>query len=195
MDGDNSITASGTRIGYARVSTRDQELELQIAALRADGCDKVFEDHASGKLSSRPGLDEALAALSPGDVLTVWKLDRLGRSLRHLVETVTGLGDRGIGFRSLTESIDTTTGAGKFMFHVFAALAEFERDIIVERTRAGLAIAHANGRFGGRPHRLSPKQRELAVAMVRDGKTVAYVAQVLGVSRPTIYRAMEGSEG
>src|SRR3954467_3250206 len=139
------------RIGYARVSTLDQNLDLQEDALKAAGCEKIYTDKAGGTRAERPGLERALADLRAGDRLVVWKLDRLGRSLRHLIETVTALRDRGVGFQSVQEAIDTTTSGGKLIFHVFGALAEFERDIIRERTLAGLAAARARGREGGPP--------------------------------------------
>src|SRR5436190_12949184 len=138
-------------IGYARVSTQDQDLALQRDALAKAGCERVFTDTASGALAERQGLEEALEFARPGDTLVVWRLDRLGRSIRHLIDVITQLQGRGVGFKSLTESIDTTTSGGKLIFHVFAALAEFERDIIRERTHAGLTAARARGRKGGRP--------------------------------------------
>jgi DNA invertase Pin-like site-specific DNA recombinase len=146
----------GHLLGYARTSTTDQHLDLQIDALTVAGCYRVFTETASGARTDRPTLAQLLDQLRPGDTLVVWKLDRLGRSLRHLVDTVTGLADRGVGFRSLQESIDTTTPGGKLVFHVFAALAEFERDLIRERTTAGLTAARARGRNGGRPPVLDP---------------------------------------
>src|SRR5260370_17253575 len=138
-------------IGYARVSTQDQTLNLQKDALEKIGCSKVFTDTISGATTERKGLDEALAYVREGDSLVVWKLDRLGRSLKHLIETITNLNNRKIGFQSITENIDTTTSGGKLIFHIFGALAEFERDIIRERTLAGLQAARARGRRGGRP--------------------------------------------
>src|SRR5512141_528014 len=138
-------------IGYARVSTQDQTLDLQRDALDKLGCTRVFTDTASGAQIERRGLEEALAFMREGDTLVVWRLDRLGRSLKHLLETVSVLEQRKIGFRSITENIDTTTSGGKLIFHVFGALAEFERDLIRERTLAGLAAARARGRKGGRP--------------------------------------------
>src|SRR5919201_955449 len=138
-------------IGYARVSTQDQTLDLQKDALTKAGCERLFSDTASGASTERKGLEQALGQLREGDTLVVWRLDRLGRSLPHLIETVTALEQRGIGFRSLTESIDTTTSGGKLIFHIFGALAEFERNLIRERTLAGLAAARARGRSGGRP--------------------------------------------
>jgi len=181
----------GTKLGYARVSTREQELGLQLDALTRDGvaADDIYTDQASGSLATRPGLDAVTARLADGDVLVVWKLDRLGRSLQHLVTAVKELGDRGVGFRSLTESIDTTNGAGRFMFHVFAALAEFERDIIIERTNAGLATARAQGRRGGRPPALTEQATTEAHRMIDAGTSVAETARILRVSRASIYRA------
>src|SRR5262245_28670300 len=152
----------GHLLGYARVSTIDQQPQLQVDALTAAGCYRVFTETASGARADRPVLAQVLDQLRPGDTLVVWKLDRLGRSLRHLVDTVTGLADRGIGFCGLQEAIDTTTPGGKLVFHVFAALAEFERDLIRERTAAGLAAARARGRHGGRPAALDDGQVELA---------------------------------
>src|SRR5437868_4115335 len=142
-------------IGYARVSTADQTLALQQDALNKAGCDSVYTDTASGTSTERSGLDQALSHLRQGDTLVVWRLDRLGRSLRHLIDTITVLHERGIGFRSITEAIDTTTSGGKLVFHIFGALAEFERDIIRERTQAGLQAARNRGRSGGRPKSLT----------------------------------------
>src|SRR5215210_3918276 len=142
-------------VGYARVSTGEQTLDLQLDALETAGCGKVFQETASGAKADRPVLDEVLAYVRPGDTLVVWRLDRLGRSLQHLIETVAALAARGIGFKSLTEQIDTTTSGGKLVFHVFGALAEFERDLIRERTQAGLAAARSRGRVGGRPKKLT----------------------------------------
>jgi DNA invertase Pin-like site-specific DNA recombinase len=177
-------------IGYARISTGDQTLDLQLDALAKDGCDKVFTETASGAKADRPILDEAITYARPGDTLVVWRLDRLGRSLQHLMTTVADLRDRGIGFRSLTEQIDTTTPGGKLIFHVFGALAEFERDLIRERTNAGLRAARARGRTGGRPKALAdPKKRALAQALYDGGQTdVATICQTLGISRATLYR-------
>src|SRR3954466_5775041 len=140
-------------IGYARVSTADQTLALQQDALKGAGCDQIFTDTASGSATERTGLEQAISHLREGDTLVVWRLDRLGRSLRHLIDTITALDARGIGFRSITVNIDTTTSGGKLVFHIFGALAEFERDIIRERTQAGLQAARARGRRGGRPKR------------------------------------------
>jgi DNA invertase Pin-like site-specific DNA recombinase len=179
----------GHLLGYARVSTTDQHPHLQVDALTVAGCYRVFTETASGARNDRPTLQQLLDQLRPGDTLVVWKLDRLGRSLRHLVDTVTGLADRGIGFRSLQEAIDTTTPGGKLVFHVFAALAEFERDLIRERTAAGLAAARSRGRHGGRPSVMTTHKARVAQEMYRSGQyTVAAIATTLGVSRPSIYR-------
>jgi len=179
-------------VGYARVSTAEQTLALQEDALRAAGCEKIFTDTISGARVERPGLTEILAYLRPGDVLAVWRLDRLGRSLPALIATLHGLEGRGIGFRSLTEQLDTTTSGGKLIFHVFGALAEFERDLIRERTRAGLAAARARGRQGGRPKKLgTPTKVAMAQALYDDKRhSVAEICQTLGISRATFYRAV-----
>src|SRR5436305_14096367 len=149
-------------IGYARVSTHEQHLDLQIDALKAAGCQKIFTDKISTLKAERKGLEEALAFLRHGDVLVVWKLDRLGRTLKQLIELIAMFNQKGIGFKSIKETIDTTTSTGKLVFHIFAALAEFERDIIHERTRAGLEAARARGRNGGRPKSLPPQKIALA---------------------------------
>ncbi len=155
-------------IGYARISTADQTLALQQDALTKAGCERLFTDTASGSQAVRPGLEEALAYVRPGDTLVVWRLDRLGRSLRHLIDTVALLQQRGIGFRSLQEQVDTTTSGGKLVFHVFGALAEFERDLIRERTQAGLLAARARGRLGGRPRALDLRKVQIAQALYYD---------------------------
>jgi DNA invertase Pin-like site-specific DNA recombinase len=176
-------------LGYARVSTTDQQPHLQVDALQRAGCYRIFTETASGARSDRPTLEQLLDQLRPGDTLVVWNLDRLGRSLRHLVDTVTGLAARGIGFRSLQEAIDTTTPGGKLVFHVFAALAEFERDLVRERTTAGLAAARARGRHGGRPSVMTTHKVRVAQQMYRSGQyTVAAIATTLGVSRASVYR-------
>lgn len=183
-------------LGYARVSRTEQNPDLQVDALQGTGCVRVFIDKASGSLSARPELDRVMEQLRPGDTLVVWKLDRLGRSLRHLVNTVTRLAEQQVGFRSLQEKIDTTTASGKLVFHVFAALAEFERDIIIERTQAGLTAARARGRRGGRPSVMSPEKTTAARQMHQSKKSVAEIARVLAVSRATIYRHLEpGPDG
>ncbi len=177
-------------VGYARVSTAEQTLALQEDALRAAGCEKICTDTIGGAKAERPGLAAALAYLRPGDALAVWRLDRLGRSLPALIATLHGLEGRGIGFRSLTEQLDTTTSGGKLIFHVFGALAEFERDLIRERTRAGLAAARARGRRGGRPKKLgTPAKVALARALYDDkGHSIAEICRTLGISRATLYR-------
>src|SRR6266446_7757061 len=149
-------------IGYARVSTQDQTLDLQTDALKQAGCEKIFTDTTSGTKSERPGLQEAMNHLRAGDTLVVWRLDRLGRTLKHLIATITDLSDKGIGFKSLQENMDTTTSGGRLIFHIFGSLAEFEREVIKERTVAGLQAARARGRLGGRPKALNPKQVTLA---------------------------------
>src|SRR4051795_8876037 len=174
-------------IGYARVSTLDQTLALQQDALTAAGCEQLYTDTVSGSVTERPGLTQALSHLRAGDTLVVRRLDRLGRSLPHLIETVRQLQERGVGFRSLQEQIDTTTSGGKLVFHVFGALAEFERDLIRERTHAGLRAARARGRLFGRPTKLDAKTIALA-RKLHDGETdVATICQTLGISRATLY--------
>ncbi len=176
-------------VGYARVSTTDQNLDLQKDALRKAGCRRLYTDTASGAADVRKGLVQALSYLRKGDSLVVWKLDRLGRSLRHLIDTVNRLQVRKIGFRSLQESIDTTTSGGKLFFHVFGALAEFERDLIRERTHAGLRAARARGRKGGRPRALDDKKLAQARTLYTAGRhTPGEIARTLGVSRSTLYR-------
>jgi DNA invertase Pin-like site-specific DNA recombinase len=176
-------------IGYARVSTTDQTLDLQKDALEKAGCSRIFTDTASGAKAERVGLDEALSHLREGDTLVVWRLDRLGRSLKHLIETITGLNNRHIGFKSITESIDTTTSGGKLIFHIFGALAEFERDIIKERTNAGLQAARARGRKGGRPKALSPKKAQMAEVLYKDkNNSIDEICKTLNISRATLYR-------
>src|SRR5512143_1453450 len=178
----------GMLVGYVRVSTEDQNLDLQKDALQKAGCGKLFTDIASGAKDDRTGLSDALAFLRPGDTLVVWKLDRLGRSLTHLIETVTALQARKVGFRSLQESIDTTTSGGKLIFHVFGALAEFERDLIRERTQAGLLAARARGRQGGRPRSLDATKLSQARSLHQDpAHTIADICATLGISRATFY--------
>ena len=177
-------------IGYARVSTTDQNLEPQVDALKSAGCETVFEDVTSGAKAERPGLNDALDFLRRGDTLVVWKLDRLGRSMKHLVETVTALGDRRVGFRSLTESVDTTTTGGTLVFHLFGALAQFERDLIVERTQAGLKAATTHGRKGGRKPVVTHKKLEQARAHISGGLTVREAAARLKVGKTSLYKAL-----
>ena len=177
------------RIGYARVSTDDQNLDLQRDALRLAGVGSIYEEAASGKTAVRLELDHCLKALRAGDTLVVWRLDRLGRSLPDLVHIVAGLEEKGIGFESLTEKIETTTAAGKLVFHVFAALAEFERNLIRERTRAGLVAARARGRSGGRKPKLDARQiREIKRLMSDPTIPVGQIAERYEVSRTTIYK-------
>jgi len=177
-------------VGYARVSTLDQDLSLQLDALAAAGCLKVFEDHASGVRVDRVGLQAALDYMRDGEVLVVWRLDRLGRSLPHLIETVTDLANRGVGFRSLTEAIDTTTPGGRLIFHIFGALGQFGRDLIAERTRAGIAAAAARGRKGGRKPVITEDKLKRARSMVGTGLTVREVATRLKVGKTTLYKAL-----
>jgi DNA invertase Pin-like site-specific DNA recombinase len=180
-----------TFIGYARVSTWDQTPQLQLDALRDAGCLRIFEETASGARTDRPQLALALDYARPGDTLVVWRLDRLGRSLKHLIDTVGALEERGIGFRSLHENVDTTTSTGKLVFHIFAALAEFERDLIVDRTKAGLAAARQRGATPGRKPSLSADQVTVVRRMYSEGAhTVAQIAGVVGVSRATVYRCL-----
>ena len=180
-------------IGYARVSTDDQNLALQRDALTAAGCERIFEDQGiSGATRDRPGLDSVLAELTAGDVLVVWKLDRLGRSLSHLVETLAILGEREVGLRSLSESIDTGSAGGRLVFHLMAALAEFERALIVERTTAGLKAAKDRGVRLGRRKSLTAAQVTHARLLLDGGEQGAAVARSLGVSRATLYRALAG---
>lgn len=176
-------------IGYARVSTADQTLVSQEDDLRAAGCERIFSDVASGSKAARPGLHEALDHLRKGDTLVVWRLDRLGRSLAHLIETVGHLAKTHRGFRSLREQIDTTTPGGKLVFHLFGALAEFEREVIRERTKAGLSSARARGRTGGRPRSLDKQQAAMAATLLADRNgSVADICRTLGISRSTLYR-------
>lgn len=181
-------------IGYARVSTTDQSLELQIQALEAHGCARIFCDNGvSGALDSRAGLSDALSVLSSGDVFVVWKLDRLGRSLSHLVLLIEKFGREGVGFISLTEAIDTTNPAGRLVFHLLAALAEFERALISERTRAGMAAARRKGTHMGRPQRLTPQQIEEVHAIIaRDSDSRSAVARRFGISLSTLRRILRG---
>jgi DNA invertase Pin-like site-specific DNA recombinase len=180
-------------VGYARVSTQDQKPALQRDALTAAGCEKLFEETASGAQRDRPQLQAAIDYMREGDTLVVWKLDRLARSMKQLIETVEGLDARGIGFRSLTEAIDTTTPGGKLVFHIFGALAEFERSIIRERTNAGLKAARDRGKLGGRPPALSVEDLSAARAMLRDPEiTVEAVAKRMGVAASTLYRHLPG---
>lgn len=178
-------------IGYARVSTSDQDTSLQLDALNSAGCERIYQESKSGKTKDRPELTRCIDALREGDTLIVWRLDRLGRSLKDLIEIITILEERNIGFRSLNEAIDTTNAGGKLIFHIFAALAEFERSLIQERTRAGLAAARARGRKGGRPRKLTSDQIRKAKAMLSDPEmTKTEVAKHFGVSRVTLNTAI-----
>ncbi len=177
-------------IGYARVSTAEQDTALQVDALRKAGCERIFEDTASGAKTDRPGLADALAYLRDGDVLAVWRLDRLGRSMPHLIETIGALEARGVGFRSLTEAIDTTTPGGRLIFHVFGALGQFERDLIRERTRAGLTAAAARGRKGGRKPVVTPEKLAKVRQHMAKGLSVREAAALVRVSKTALYAAL-----
>jgi DNA invertase Pin-like site-specific DNA recombinase len=177
------------RYGYVRVSTMEQDPAGQLDAMAAAGVDRdrVVVEYASGGRDDRPELAAVLGLLRPGDTLVVWRLDRLGRSMPHLIQTVTELGERGVGFCSLTEAIDTTTAGGVLLFGIMASLAEFERRVIRERTMAGLAAARARGKLGGRPTVMTPEKIEVARRMLADGQDKAVIARTIGVSRPTLY--------
>ena len=177
------------KIGYARVSTADQNPELQSDALEKAGCEKIYTDMASGAKDDRPQLLVMLNNLRPGDTVVVWRLDRLGRSLKHLLQTVEGLEEKNIGFISTEEGFDTTTSGGKLIFQIFGALGEFERNLIVERTQAGLKTARARGRVGGRKEKLTDKQ-VVTLKKMYDSKehSVAEIGKTFGISRPTVYR-------
>ena len=177
------------KIGYARVSTQDQNAQLQVDALRQADCEKIYIDHASGAKTNRPELTKALDQLRKGDTLTVWKLDRLGRSLKHLIEVIQTIDSQGVAFHSLTEGMDTSTPGGKLIFHVFGALGEFERDLIRERTQAGLNAARARGRVGGRKEKLTEKQVKTLMNMY-DSKhhTTKEIRDTFKISQPTLYR-------
>jgi len=182
-------------IGYARVSTDEQNLDLQLSALKQAGCEQTYTDKISGTKANRPGLIEALSHLREGDTLVVWRLDRLGRSLRHLIDTVTDLQERGIEFKSITEAIDTRTSGGKLVFHIFGALAEFEREIIRERTNAGLSAARSRGKTGGRPKALTDKQVEMLCQLAADrNRSVQEICKTLGISRRTFYRYVNAGQ-
>ena len=175
-------------IGYARVSTPEQDLSPQLAALSEAGCEKTFSDKASGAKANRAGLAEALSHARAGDVLVIWKLDRLGRTSKGLIDLATELEERNVGLRSITDGIDTSGTAGKFVFRILAALAEMERDLIRERTTAALMIAKREGRIGGRKTVMTPKRIEAARKLLASGMTIREVAPAIGVSVPTLYR-------
>jgi DNA invertase Pin-like site-specific DNA recombinase len=180
------------KIGYARVSTADQHLYMQVDALKNAGCEEVYTDVASGAKSTRPGLEKALEYLRDGDTLVVWKLDRLGRSIKHLIQAVNDLQNQNIAFQSLQESIDTSTSGGKLIFHIFSALAEFERDLIQERTQAGLKAARVRGRMGGRPPLLDKRQINRMIEMYDEQKnTVAEICKIYDISRPSFYNYLK----
>lgn len=180
------------KIGYARVSTREQNLDMQIIALEDAGCEKIYEEVVSGAKSDRPVFNAVIKQLRDGDTLTVWKLDRLGRSLKHLIELVHTLMQRNIGLCSLNDPIDTTTSQGRLIFNIFASLAEFERDIIRERTNAGLSAARARGRLGGRPRGIPKESEATAIAaetLYREGKlSVMQIAKKLNIAKNTLYK-------
>lgn len=181
-------------VGYARVSTNDQNLDLQEEALKQAGCKKIIVDRITGTSIKRPGLEKLNEILRRGDTLMVWKLDRLGRSLQHLIGFIKNLEEQEIGFKSLQESIDSNSSTGKLIFHIFSALAEFERDLIHERTMAGLMSAKKRGKIGGRPKHLDQKQQQTAIKMYQSQKhTVKEICSVIGVSKPTLYRYLKQS--
>ncbi|MBU1170499.1 MAG: recombinase family protein [Proteobacteria bacterium] len=175
-------------VGYARVSTHEQNLDLQNDALEKSGCEKIFTDKVSSVAAARPGIDAALSYLREGDTLVVWRLDRLGRSLKHLIEMIGELEEKKIGFKSIQESIDTSNSGGRLIFHMFGALAEFERQLIIERTRAGLAAARARGKKGGRPKALNDKEIDVALRLYNERKnSIKEICQILKISKPTLY--------
>ena len=183
-------------IGYARISTDDQNLALQRDALAAAGCEKVYEDRISGARAERPGLTLALEVARAGDTLIVWRLDRLGRSLKDLIALAERLEQRKVGLKSLKEALDTTSSGGRLIFHMFGALAEFERDLIRERTQAGLTAARARGRLGGRPKLLTPEKRRLAVQLYRAKEhSIAEICRLMGISKPTLYSYLAEAGG
>jgi DNA invertase Pin-like site-specific DNA recombinase len=181
-------------IGYARISQDTQSIDLQIDALAAAGCEKLFSDTMSGSRNDRPGLKQALEFVRSGDAICVWRLDRLGRSLPHLIGLMQDLDGRGIGFRSLTEAIDTTTPGGRLTYNLFASLAEFERSVLRERTRAGLQAARQRGRLGGRPKLLAGEKLNAARRLLEAGTPARDVAAAIGLSVPTIYRHFPASQ-
>ncbi|HIG0327264.1 TPA: recombinase family protein [Legionella pneumophila] len=176
-------------IGYARVSTDDQNLNLQHDALKNAGCEKIFDDQITGSKIQRPGLDAILEFSRKGDVIVVWRLDRLSRSLKDLIDVVALLDSKGIGLKSLHESIDTSSSSGKLIFHIFGALAEFERNLIRERTHAGLKAARARGKMGGRPKKLNAEKAKLAQDLYNEKKrTIKQICELIGISKPTLYK-------
>lgn len=187
------------KIGYARISTLEQNLDLQIDALEKVGCKKIITDEISGSVAERPGLARLKENLREGDTVVVWRLDRLGRSLKHLIALVNEFEILKVGFESLQESINTTTSTGQLIFHMFGALAEFERNLIRERTKAGLESARSRGRLGGRPKQLDNNKRQLVVKLYKDRThTILEICQMMGISKPTLYqyvREMDGKTG
>jgi DNA invertase Pin-like site-specific DNA recombinase len=175
-------------IGYARISSRDQNLDMQLESLRKAGCERIYADQISGKTLQRPQFKAAIEQLRAGDTLVVWKLDRLGRNVKDLLLFMDELKKSGVHFRSLTDAIDTATPGGRFFFHMMAALAQMERELIVERTRAGLAVARARGRIGGRKRKMTPRKLEAAKNLLKSGTPPMEVAQNLSISVPTLYR-------
>ncbi|TNF69413.1 MAG: recombinase family protein [Gammaproteobacteria bacterium] len=177
------------KIGYARISTLEQNLDLQIDALKKAGCEKIITDEISGSVADRPGLEKLKEILRKDDTLVVWRLDRLGRTLKHLIEWVNELDEQKIGFKSLQESIDTTSSSGKLIFHIFGALSEFERNLIRERTRAGIEAARSRGRQGGRPKKLNKDKRQLAIDLYKGKKhSLRQICEMTGISKPTLYK-------
>lgn len=182
-------------IGYARVSTDDQNLNLQHDALKNSGCEKIFDDQITGSKIQRPGLDAILEFARSGDVIVVWRLDRLSRSLKDLIEIVTLLDSKSIGLKSLHESVDTSSSSGKLIFHIFGALAEFERNLIRERTHAGLQAARARGKMGGRPKKLNAEKEKLAQDLYNQKtRTISQICDLVGVSKPTLYKYLSGQK-
>lgn len=180
------------KIGYARVSTFEQNLDLQIDALKQAGCEDIITDGISGSIAERPGLNKLQERLRKGDTVIVWRLDRLGRSLKHLMTWVSDIQERGIEFKSLHESIDTSTSTGKLIFHIFGALAEFERNLISERTIAGLQAARARGRQGGRPNKLGVDKQSLTINLYKSQSySVNQICEIVGVSKPTLYSYLQ----
>jgi DNA invertase Pin-like site-specific DNA recombinase len=183
------------RIGYARVSTQDQDLSLQHDALTQDGCERIYDDKISGKKIKREGLELSLEALRKNDTLVVWKLDRLGRSVKDLIDIVANLEKRNINFRSITDNIDTSTPSGRFFFHMMASLAQMERELITERTCAGLKAAKLKGRIGGRKRKMTDSKLDSAKNLLASGSLPKDVAKDLGISIPTLYRWIPGAAG
>lgn len=180
-------------VGYARVSTVDQNLDLQRSALKEIGCEKLYQDQISGTKENRPGLGMALEVLKKNDTLVVWKLDRLGRTVKGLIDLINQLHQKGIHFKSITDNVDTSTPAGHFFFHVMASLAQMERELMAERTKAGLAAAKAKGRVGGRKRKMTQSKIESAKQLLASGTLPRDVAQNLGISVPTLYRWVPAS--